>query len=122
IFFSELKYYYSCKDEAYIIPYNPKTRTFQEVSLSIKEIPEDLIVVRIPEQRTLDPIACNRDLDMNKSDLLKKEGVRLNYEAKVIPWHQTRFAETVKRNKEQNIKAEQKPPIQPKPEESKAVN
>lgn len=122
ILFSELKYYYSRKDEAYIIPYNPTTRTFQEVSLSVKEIPQDLIVVRIPEQRTLDPIACNRELNMNKSDLLKKEGVHLHHEAKVIPWHHTRFAETIKQNKDQDLKAEQKPSIKPKPQTSKTVN
>lgn len=122
IIFSELKHYYSRKDEAYIIPYNPTTRTFQEVSLSVKEIPENLIVVRIPEQRTLDPITNNKEINMNKSDLLKKNGVHLHYEAKVIPWHHTRFAETIKQNKDQDLKAEQKPSIRPKPQESKTVS
>ena len=122
ILFSEIKNYYSRKDEAYIIPYNPKTRTFQEVSLSVKKIPEDLIVVRIPEQRTLDPIACNRELDMNKSDLLKKDGVHLHHKASVIPWHHTKFAETIKQNKDQDLKAEQKLSVKTKPQASKTVN
>lgn len=120
ILFSELKHYYSRKDNVYIIPYNPTTRTFQEVSLSVKEIPKDLIVVRIPEERTLDPITCNKEINLNKSDLLKKEGVHLHHEAKVIPWHQTRFAETIKRNKDQELKAGQKPSV--KPQASKTIN
>lgn len=111
IIFSELKEYYSYKENTYTIPYNQKTHTFQEVSLTVKEIPKDIIVVQIPHKNTLDPIARNKKLDFNRSDLLKKEGVHLHYEAKVIPWHQTRFAETIKRNNDQHVKPEQKPSI-----------
>lgn len=122
IIFSELKYYYSYKDNAFTIPYNQRTHTFQEVSLNVKEIPEDLIVVQIPNKRTLDPIRQNRSGNLNSSDYLKKEGVHLHYEAKVIPWHQTRFAETIKRNNSQQVKPEQKPSIKPKLPENKTVS
>lgn len=118
IIFSELKYYYSHKDNTFTIPYNQRTHTFQEVSLNVKEIPEDLIVVQIPSKRTLDPIWQNKSGNLNSSDYLKKEGVHLHFEAKVIPWHQTRLAETVKHNNRQEVKAEQKPSISPMPEES----
>jgi hypothetical protein len=118
IIFSELKYYYSHKDNTFTIPYNQRTHTFQEVSLNVKKIPEDLIVVQIPGKRTLDPIGQNKAGNLNISDYLKKEGVHLHFEAKVIPWHQTRFAETVKHNNGQEIKAEQKSSISPMPEES----
>lgn len=118
IIFSELKHYYSHKDDTYTIPYNQGTHTFQEVSLNVKEIPKDLIVVQIPGKRTLDPIGKNKSGNLNISDYLKKNGVHLHFEAKVIPWHQTRFAETVKRNNRQEVKAEQKPAIISKPEES----
>ncbi|SHK25588.1 hypothetical protein [Epilithonimonas mollis] len=122
IIFPEIKYYYSRKDDAYFIPYNTKTRTFQEVSLNVKEIPQDLIVVKIPHSSILDPITYYKGLHENKSDLLKKVGVHLHTEAKVVPWHHTRFAETIQQNKEQAVKAEQKPSILPKPQETKAVN
>jgi len=122
IIFSELKHYYSHKDNTFTIPYNQKTHTFQEVSLNVKEIPKDLIVVKIPSKRTLDPIRQNKTDDLNSSDYLKKHGVHLHFEAKVIPWHQTRFAETVKRNNEQKIKAEQKPPVQRKIEEIETIS
>lgn len=118
IIFSELKYYYSHKDNTFTIPYNQRTHTFQEVSLNIKEIPKDLIVVQIPAKRILDPIGQNKTGNLNNSDYLKKEGVHLHFEAKTIPWHQTRFAETVKRNNRQEVKVQQKPSISPKPEES----
>lgn len=121
IIFSELKYYYSHKDNTFTIPYNQKTHTFQEVSLNVKEIPEGLIVVQIPNKRTLDPIRQNKLGNLNSSDYLKKEGVHLHYEAKVVPWHQTRFAETVKRNNGQEVKAEQKPSVKPKTQESNTV-
>lgn len=118
IIFSELKHYYSHKDNAFTIPYNQRTHTFQEVSLNVKEIPKDLIVVQIPGKRTLDPIGKNKSGNLNTSDYLKKHGVHLHFEAKVIPWHQTRFAETVKRNNGQEVKADQKPTISQKQEES----
>ncbi|WP_449387196.1 hypothetical protein [Chryseobacterium lineare] len=118
IIFSELKHYYSHKDNTYTIPYNQRAHTFQEVSLNVKEIPKDLIVVQIPSKRTLDPIGQNKTGDLNSSDYLKKQGVHLHFEAKTIPWHQTRFAETVKRNNGQEVMAEQKPAISTKPEES----
>nr|WP_315240040.1 hypothetical protein [uncultured Flavobacterium sp.] len=120
IIFSELKYYYSHKDNTFTIPYNQRTHTFQEVSLNVKEIPKDLIVVQIPSKRTLDPIGQNKTGNLNNSDYLKKEGVHLHFVAKTIPWHQTRFAETVKRNNRQEVKADQKPSISPKPEENSA--
>lgn len=119
IIFSELKDYYSYKENVFTIPYNQKTHTFQEVSLTVKEIPKDLIVVQIPHKNTLDPIARNKKLDFNKSDLLKKEGVHLHYEAKLIPWHQTRFAETIKRNNAPQVKSNLKPSIASKPPEIK---
>ena len=116
IIFSELKHYYSYKDDTYTIPYNQGTHTFQEVSLNVKEIPKDLIVVQIPGKRTLDPIGQNKTSDLNTSDYLKKNGVQLQFEAKVIPWHKTRFAETVKRNNGQEV--ERKQLISPKLEEN----
>ncbi|RRA97031.1 hypothetical protein [Paenimyroides viscosum] len=118
IIFSELKHYYSHKDDTYTIPYNQRTHTFQEVSLNVKEIPKDLIVVQIPGKRTLDPICQNKADDLNSSDYLKKHGVQLKFDAKVIPWHQTRFAETVKQNNGQEVKVGQKKSTSPKPEES----
>jgi hypothetical protein len=88
------------------------------VSLNVKKIPEDLIVVQIPSKGTLDPIGQNKAGNLNISDYLKKEGVHLHFEAKVIPWHQTRFAETIQRNNSQQVKSEQKPSIDTMPKES----
>lgn len=115
ILFSELEYYYSHKDDVYTIPYNQRTHAFQEVSLDVKAIPESLVVVQLPGKRALDPIGQNRTGNLNDSDFLKKKGVCLHFKARVIPWRQTRFAETVKRNNAQEAKAEQKP----KPQEGK---
>lgn len=109
ILFSELSHYYSHKDNVFTIPYNQGTHTFQEVSLDVKEVPRDLIVVQIPGKRILDPIGQNKAGNLNNSDFLKKKGVHLHFEARVIPWQQTRFAETVRRNNDQELRAEQTP-------------
>lgn len=115
ILFSELHYYYSQKENTFTIPYNKLTRTFQEVSPDAKEIPEGLIVVQLPGKRLLDPIRQNKAGGLNNSDFLKKKGVRLHFEARVIPWLHTRFAETVKMNNASEARAEPKQ----KPQEGK---
>lgn len=84
--------------------------------------PKDVIVVRIPTKRTLDPIRQNKLGNLNSSDYLKKEGMHLQHEAKVIPWHQTRFAETIKKNNEQKIKVEQKPSVQFKTQQNETIS
>ncbi len=109
IIFSELKHYKQ-KDQSFIIPYNNKTHTFQEVSLNAKEIPENLIIVQIPSKRNLDPIYQNKISNFNSSDFLKKNGVHLRFEAKVIAWQHTKFAETIKNNTQQAIREIQKSP------------
>ena len=111
IIFSELEYYYSPKNETYTIPYNQKTHTFQEVSLSSKEIPKDVIVVQIPHEDWLDPIWANRRYGFNVVAGLKQKGPQLHFQSNIIPWDQTRFAETVKRNNSQRVKPDQKSPI-----------
>lgn len=108
IMFSELSYYYFPKDKSYIIPYNTSTHTFQEISLNVKEIPDDLIIVKIPEQRMLDPISKNRLNDMETCEYLKKIGLSLHHEAKIISWEHTQFLETISQNKKQGYVAEQK--------------
>lgn len=122
IIFSELKYYYSRKDESYIIPYNKKTHTFQEISLNLKEIPEDLIVVKIPAEHLLDPISKNKTYGIDSAASLKKNGLSLYHEAKVIAWEHTRFAETVKQNNSQKLEFQQKIKTEPRAQNNKKRN
>ncbi len=122
IIFSELSYYYSYKDQAYTFPYNQKTHSFQEVSLNEKEIPEDLIVIQIPHKDRLNPVWTNQRYGRIKTFGLIKEGPQLHFESKVIPWHQTRFAETIKRNEMRKTKPRQKSSLSSKMQGIETVN
>lgn len=74
-----LKDYYSHDAEAFIIRYNQRTHTYQEVILNLKEIPKDLLVVQIPNKRILDLIRLNKNGNLNSADYLKKNVVHLHY-------------------------------------------
>ncbi|AIM38393.1 hypothetical protein KO02_18130 [Sphingobacterium sp. ML3W] len=109
IVFDEIDHYFSEEANAYIIPYNPKTREFQELDYdSILEFPKDLIAVQFPFQRELDPIGWNRNGGWNIKEDLKRIGLKSHFEAKTIPWKETYLPQMITENlkvlKEKSIK------------------
>ncbi len=60
ISFSEIEEYYNENKELYIIPYDSKKKEPEKIDYeTITEIPEDLIVVKIPSIHKLDPVGWN---------------------------------------------------------------
>ncbi|EFK33910.1 Uncharacterised protein [Chryseobacterium gleum] len=109
IVFDEIDHYFSEEANAYIIPYNPKTREFQELDYdSILVFPKDLIAVQFPFQRDLDPIGWNRNGGWNIKEDLKRIGLKSHFEAKTIPWKETFLPQIITENlmvlKEKTIK------------------
>ena len=59
--FTEIKDYYDRDRRAYVIPYNPKTREFQQDDVSkMTELPTDIIIVQFPNQYEMDIVGWNR--------------------------------------------------------------
>lgn len=99
IVFDEIDHYFSEEANAYIIPYNPKTREFQELDYdSILEFPKNIIAVQFPFQRDLDPIGWNRNGGWNIKDDLKRIGLKSHFEAKTIPWKETSLPQIITEN------------------------
>mgnify|MGYP006342871083 FL=1 len=113
IVFSDIGNYYDEDKRTYTIPYNPKTHEFQEPDYrNIKELPKDLIAVRFPSERLLDRIGWNRHYGFELTHGLSKQGLKLQFEAKQIPWEKTFLVGLIK----SNLKAEknlQKPTEKP---------
>jgi hypothetical protein len=99
IVFSDIVDYYDENKSTYTIPYNPKTHEFQEPDYrKIKELPKDLIVVQFPSERLLDRIGWNRQYGFELSDTLAKQGLKLQFAAKQIPWEKTFLPDLIKSN------------------------
>lgn len=118
IVLSDIENYYDEDKRTYTIPYNPKTHEFQEPDyMNIKELPKDLIAVQFPAERLLDRIGWNRQYGFELTHGLAKNGLKLQFEAKVIPWGKTFLFDLIKSNlkSEQNLQktGEKQQPAQP---------
>ncbi|WP_313410982.1 hypothetical protein [Sphingobacterium multivorum] len=124
IVFSDIGNYYNEDKRTYTIPYNPKTHEFQEPDYrNIKELPKDLIAVRFPSERLLDRIGWNRHYGFELTDGLAKQGLKLQFAAKHIPWGKTFLVDLIKSNLKTEKKlqkaAEKQQPTQSKKSKSK---
>ncbi|ASE62051.1 hypothetical protein CEQ15_11385 [Chryseobacterium indologenes] len=103
ISYSDISYYYSKEQNAYLIPYNRKTHSFHEAApLDLLSSSEDITIVRIPTLKYLDPIRYNLKNNNNKSDFLKNGNLKLNHTALIIPLDKTLLAQTYNSKKERN--------------------
>lgn len=117
IVFSDIQNYYDEDHKIYTIPYNPKTHEFQEPDyLNIKEFPKDLIAVEFPYERLLDRIGWNKQYGFALTHGLGKQGLKLQFEAKEIPWKKTFVADLIKSNlkAEKNLQKDNEKPQQNK--------
>ncbi|MCT3639655.1 hypothetical protein HZR07_03425 [Elizabethkingia anophelis] len=119
IVFSDIANYYDEDKRTYTIPYNPKTHEFQEPDYrTIKELPKDLIAVQFPSERLLDRIGWNRHYGFELTHGLAKQGLKLQFEAKQIPWEKTFLVGLIKSNlkEEKNLQkaTEKQQPTQAK--------
>ncbi|MDR6487191.1 hypothetical protein J2799_001676 [Chryseobacterium vietnamense] len=99
IVFSDIQNYYDDNQNTYTIPYNPKTHEFQDIELSmLKEFPKDLIAVQFPVENELDLIGWNRNHGFELTEGLSNKGLKMQFEAKEIPWEETFLADIIKSN------------------------
>lgn len=117
IVFSDIERYYDDDKRTYTIPYNPKKHEFQEPDyLNLKELPKELIAVEFPSERLLDRIGWNRKYGFEITHGLVKNGLKLQFTAKIIPWKETFLVDLIKSNlrseKRRKETAEKQQPIQ----------
>lgn len=99
IVFSDIESYYDGDNRTYTIPYNPKTHEFQEPDYRIiTKFPKDLIAVEFPFERLLDRIGWNRKYGFDIRQGLVKQGLKLQFTAKNVPWEKTFLVDLIKSN------------------------
>lgn len=126
IVFSDIETYYDLGKRTYTIPYNPKTREFQEPDyLNLKELPKDLIAVSFPSERLLDRIGWNRKYGLEITHGLVRNGLKLQFAAKNVPWKKTFLVDLIKSNlkaeKRQERATKKQQPIQSKQNKGRRI-
>lgn len=126
IVFDEIDHYFSEERNAYLIPYDPKKHEFRELDYdNLVSIPKDLIAVEFPFQKELDLIGWNRKGGWDIKEDLKPTGIKLHFEAKIVPWKETYINDIIKDNldrlkdKSEKEKRQSKPSVQPQNQQPK---
>jgi hypothetical protein len=102
--FSKIEDYYVDEKEKYWVPYNPKTREFQDVDFSkITDIPKDITMVSFPHESKLDPIGYNRMHGFVEMSSLKETNLKSHFKAGQVTWKETGIEEVIKENKAKSI-------------------
>lgn len=98
--FDELENYYYVESNSYCFVYNPKTYDLGHLDYeNITDIPKDLLFVEIPDVKVLDPVGWNRRNGFPETDDLKRIGLKMEFEGKIIPWNETGINELIEQNR-----------------------
>lgn len=99
IVFNDVDHCYCEEEKVYTVPYNPAKREFQEPDYdSLTEFPKDLILVKFPNERILDPVGYNRKHGDDLLVGLKETSVRTHFTARIIDWKETGLQERIEDN------------------------
>lgn len=100
ISFDELDSYFVEDKNTYAFPYDPKTHAIANLDWDkILEYPKDQIFVEIPQVRILDPVGWNRRWGWGETEGIKETGLRLEFQAETVPWHQFGIGELIAENR-----------------------
>lgn len=88
--------------------YHPDTRTMAPQPLTpMLTYPEDVVIIQLPFPVALDPVGFAKMHCIKTSDLLSIIPFKAVHEAKVIPWHKTRFSNNIGANQLQKNSSKQ---------------
>lgn len=82
----------------YLFFYNTVKHEVEFLGSGIKELPKNVVLAEIPEERVLDPVAVSRELGLGNAGLYPKHPMSENLKAKFTPLHETRLPEIIASN------------------------
>ncbi|WP_423147799.1 hypothetical protein [Rubrolithibacter danxiaensis] len=99
--------HYVIEQEKYLAYYHPASHQVIDIDPArIKEVPRGVVLIEIPFERKLDPVAAAREYGMDYKDMLVKYPILKNLQANVIPIEQTNLPKLVKTNREREKQLE----------------
>lgn len=103
----QIREYYNRSVQAYIIPYNPSTREFQEIDhLTITELPKDIIIVKFPHTQEMDRVGWNVQYGFGPGHHINETEYTLHFKAVTLPWEKTNIPNSIKLNLQAQHQAE----------------
>lgn len=84
--------------EAYLCFYHTLSHEIFIPAEDITELPENVVVLEIPYELKLDPVAVARCYGMGETDFLREHPIQLSLVAKVIPLSESGLPEFIENN------------------------
>jgi len=88
--------------EHYLCFYNTKLRQTIIPDIRMTELPKDVVVLTIPSELTLDPVAVAREYGQADTFLIDRYPIRDDLKVKVTPIAETEMVQLVSRNREKH--------------------
>ena len=91
---------YENHSNCYHFPYDLTTKTISDLDFSnLSSLPQNIVVVQVPDERSIDPVGYARLQGLNIKAFLKLNPINnMQFVAKVIPWSRTTVPEIIQRN------------------------
>ena len=86
-------------EEGYLCFYNTQSHEIFIPEEDITEMPENVVVLEIPNELKLDPVALARDLGIDETELLAEHPIQMNLTAKVFPLSESGLPEFIENNR-----------------------
>jgi hypothetical protein len=84
--------------DKYLCLFNTQTHELYMPPADVKELPDDVVVLEIPNELDLDPVAVAREYGSDLSELLREHPITENLAAKVIPLLETGLPAMIENN------------------------
>jgi hypothetical protein len=84
--------------EVYLVFYHTETHEIFIPEEDIIELPENVVVLEIPNEFKLDPVAVARDYGIGETDLLAEHPIQITLTAKVTPLSESGLPEFIENN------------------------
>lgn len=95
--------------EKFICFYEPSSKKVVEIDSTITELPKGVVMLEIPDEMKLDPVAVARQFGVDEKSFLRKYPLQMQLDAKVVPLSETGLPAFVKKNQLAITKQQQKP-------------
>lgn len=86
--------------EHYLFFYHVPTKSVVHIDENITSKPKDTVLVELPYELVLDPVAVARQYGLKDTSMLDDYPILENLKAKIIPVEETRLPELIKANRE----------------------
>lgn len=95
----------SSDGDKYLCYYHPPTYSEFVADKNIRQLPKDVVLLEIPYELILDPVAVARQYGLADTELLDRFPIRQEIKATAVPLEQSYLAELVKNNQARSKKS-----------------